>query len=107
MFLKSVGSLVRAHMLSDYKRPGADYELREGEHLMFEGIYMTASISTTEVMLGMVEEIILSSDGKRRHVVACYTDHHINLRLANVAYIEFVDEDSEKFCKNICSEGLN
>lgn len=52
---------------------------------------MTASVSTTEVMLGMVEEIILSDDG-RRSVVATYTDHYINLRLDNVAWIEFIDQ---------------
>jgi hypothetical protein len=106
MFMKSVGSLVRAHMMSDYTRPGADYQLQEGERLFFEGIYMTASVSTTEIMLGMVEEIILNPNGKRKHVVARYTDNYINLRLDNVAWIEFVDENSSKFCKNISKQGL-
>ena len=67
---------------------------------------MTASVSTTEIMLGMVEEIILNPNGKRKHVVARYTDNYINLRLDNVAWIEFVDENSSKFCKNISKQGL-
>jgi len=63
--MKSVGSLVRVYMVGGYRRPNADYELQEGERLLLEGIYMTASVSTCEIMLGMVDEIILGADGKR------------------------------------------
>ena len=72
--MKSVGSLVRANMLQEYKTPNATYEVQPGERLILEGIYLAASVSTCELILGMVEVIILSADGKRRFTAQVYLD---------------------------------
>jgi hypothetical protein len=104
--MKSVGSLVRAYMLHTYEMPSVvDCEIAEDERVMLEGIYMTASVSTCEIMLGMVEVFILAADGIRKRSVAVFTDSYANINMDNVAWIEFVDSDPT-LCKNIQKEGL-
>jgi hypothetical protein len=71
----------------------------------FEGIYMTASVSTCEIMLGMAEIFVMAADGVRKRSIAVYTDKYLNIKLDNVAWIEYVDSDPD-FCKNIQRNGL-
>lgn len=107
LFMKSVGSLVRANMLHEYKTPNATYEVQPGERLILEGIYLAASVSTCELILGMVEVIILSADGKRRYTAQVYLDQTVRLRMDNVAWLEFIDStDTQATAVNICREGL-
>ena len=73
--------------------------------MYFEGIYMTASVSTCEIMLGMAEIFVMAADGVRRRSIAVYTDKYLNIKLDNVAWIEYVDSDPD-FCKNIQRNGL-
>jgi hypothetical protein len=103
--MKSVGSLVRAFMLSTYELPNSQVEVHDGERLYFEGIYMTASVSTCEIMLGMVEIFVMAANGVRKRSIAVYTDKYLNIKLDNIAWIEYVDSDPG-FCKNIQRDGL-
>lgn len=62
-------------MLGSYRRAGADYQISPSEYIQFDGIYMTASVSTTEVMLACVEEFVASSEGQdRRKLVGTHTE---------------------------------
>ena len=51
-------------------------------------------------MLGMVEIFVMATDGVRKRSIAVYTDSYVNLKLDNIAWIEYVDSDPN-FCKNI------
>lgn len=57
-----MGELCRFHMLTTYKREGANYELAPSERVVFEGIYVTSSLATSEVILKLVEEYVYSAD---------------------------------------------
>ena len=66
---------------------------------------MTASVSTCEIMLGMAEIFVMAADGLRKRSIAVYTDKYLNIKLDNVAWIEYVDSDPD-FSKNIQRNGL-
>jgi len=66
---------------------------------------MTASVSTCEIILGMVEIFVMAADGLRKRSIAVYTDKYLNIKLDNVAWIEYIDSDPD-LCKNIQRNGL-
>lgn len=43
-------------MSRSYKRETADYTLNSGDRVVYEGIFVTSSIGTREIVLKMVEE---------------------------------------------------
>ena len=75
---------------------------------MFEGIYVASSISTREMIIQQVEEVIVSStNGEQTYkTINFFTEDKIHLSLEKVAWVEFIDEKREEFCLNLCREGL-
>lgn len=56
----------------------------------------------------MVEEIVVNSFDKieDERVVNIFSESKIHLNIDTIAFIEFVDEQREQFCRNLCREGL-
>jgi hypothetical protein len=75
---------------------------------MFEGIFVASSISTLEIIIKMVEEIIVSGPDTERTFTTkkFYTEDYVHLNIENVAWIECIDTNTELFCRNLCREGL-
>ncbi len=90
--LKAFGQLVRFHMLSDYRRPGANYSIQQGvDNVCFEGIFLASSIGTGEFILQMVQELLITAESEQ--VVGVWTEEPIHLRFENVAWVQFVVAD--------------
>lgn len=47
----------------------------------------------------------MAADGLRKRSIAVYTDKYLNIKLDNVAWIEYIDSDPD-LCKNIQRNGL-
>lgn len=56
----------------------------------------------------MVEEIVVtdSQDKSTFKTMNFFTDQFINIRLDKVAWVEFIDFNSNDFCRNLCRDGL-
>jgi len=56
----------------------------------------------------MVEEIVVtdSQDKNTFQTMNFFTDQFINIRLDKVAWVEFIDFNSNDFCRNLCRDGL-
>jgi hypothetical protein len=67
-------------MLSSYRRNGSDYEVNSDERVVFEGLWVSSSIGTGEVIIKMVEEQIVSNRGDKR-LVNIFIDSPIHLSL--------------------------
>lgn len=75
--LHCVGKLVRVYMSYSYKRETADYTLNTGDRVVFEGIFVTSSIGTREIVLKMVEEQV--ENGGKCQTKHIHTEQYINL----------------------------
>ena len=67
-------------MLSSYRRNGSEYEVNCDERVVFEGLWVSSSIGTGEVIIKMVEEQIVSNRGDKR-LVNIFIDSPIHLSL--------------------------
>jgi hypothetical protein len=72
-----VGKIVRVYMSHSYRRPGADYTLNSGDRVVFEGMFITSSLGTREIILKLVEEIV--DNGTRCETKQIHTEQPINL----------------------------
>lgn len=110
--LKAMGQLCRFHMLQSYRRDGASYDLNENERVVFEGIYVTSSLATSEVILKLVEEYVYpTSDAdwdSEPRLEEMWLDNFIHLQLENVAWVEFIPNDDTHLrqCINITRTGF-
>lgn len=57
--------------------------------MVFEGLYVSLGFNSGEFLLEQVEEILLNSLNGKEETVAIFTDMTVNVRLENVACIEF------------------
>ena len=106
--LKAVGCLCKFFMVRGYAREGANYKLAPSERVLFEGLFITSSISTNEVILKMVEEKVYSPNDESESLKNIFNDDRfIHLNLTNVAWMEVVPDDASKFCANLTRNGFD
>ena len=64
-------------MSHSYKRETADYTLNPGDRVVYEGIFITSSMGTREIVLKMVEEQVENAGQcQTKHI---HTEYCINL----------------------------
>ena len=106
--LKAVGCLCKFYMVQGYRRDGANYKLAQGERVLYEGLFITSSISTNEVILKMVEEKVFSPSDDSETLKNIFSDDRfIHLNLTNVAWMEVVPDDPSNFCANLTRNGFD
>lgn len=57
-----MGCLAKFYMMQDYRREGATYEMNANERVLYEGIFVTSSIATGQILIKMVEEYVFTGE---------------------------------------------
>ena len=88
--------------------------MNDNERVVFEGIFFTSSLATSEVILSHTEEYVYPTensgewDAPEPRLMEMYIDRYVHLLLENVAWVEFLpnDETHHRQCINITRNGF-